>query len=38
LRFKMNKAMPEKEAYQTNCRRTCWAALGTMIACAAATI
>ena len=30
--------MPKKEAYQTNCRRMCWAALGMMIAYAAATI
>ena len=34
----MNKAMAEKEAYQTNCCRMCCAALGMMIACTAATI
>ena len=28
----------DKEAYQTNRRRMCWAALGMMIACTAATI
>ena len=34
----MNEKIPDKEAYQTNRRRTCWAALGIMIACSAATI
>ena len=34
----MNKTLPDKEAYQTNRRRMCWAALGMMIACTAATI
>ena len=34
----MNETIPDKEAYQTNRRRMCWAALGTMIACMAATI
>ena len=34
----MNETIPDKEAYQTNRRRMCWAALGMMIACAIATI
>ena len=34
----MNETIPDKEAYQTNRRRMCWAALGMMIACTAATI
>ena len=34
----MNETIPDKEAYQTNHRRMCWAALGMMIACTAATI
>ena len=34
----MNETIPDKEAYQTNRRRMCWAALGMMIACSAATI
>ena len=34
----MNATIPDKEAYQTNRRRMCWAALGMMIACTAATI
>ena len=34
----MNETIPEKEAYQTNRRRMCWAKLGTMIACTAATV
>jgi hypothetical protein len=34
----MNETIPEKEAYQTNRRRMCWAALGMMIACTIATI
>ena len=34
----MNELVPDKEAYQTNRRRMCWAALGMMIACTAATI
>ena len=34
----MNEIIPENEAFQTNRRRICWAALGTMIACTAATI
>ena len=33
----MNKTIPGEEAYQTNRRRMCWAALGMMIACTAAT-
>ena len=28
----MNETIPDKEAYQTNRRRMCWAALGMMIA------
>ena len=31
----MNETIPDKEAYQTNRRRMCWAALGMMIACTA---
>ena len=34
----MNETITHKEAYQTNRRRMCWAALGMMIACTAATI
>ena len=34
----MNETIPDKEAYETNRRRMCWAALGMMIACTAATI
>ena len=34
----MNETIPYKEAYQTNRRRMCWAALGMMIACTPATI
>ena len=34
----MNETISDKEAYQTNRRRMCWAALGMMIACTAATI
>ena len=34
----MNETIPDKEAYQTNRRRMCWAALGMMITCTAATI
>jgi hypothetical protein len=34
----MNETIPDKKAYQTNRRRMCWAALGMMIACTAATI
>ena len=34
----MNGTIPDKEPYQTNRRRMCWAALGMMIACMAATI
>ena len=34
----MNETIPDKESYQTNCRRMCWAALGVMIARTAATI
>ena len=34
----MNETIPDKEAYQTNRRRMCWAAPGMMIACKAATI
>ena len=34
----MNETIPDKEAYQTNRRRMCWAALGMMIACTAVTI
>ena len=34
----MNETIPDKAAYQTNRRRMCWAALGMMIACTAATI
>ena len=34
----MNETIPDEEAYQTNRRRMCWAALGMMIACTAATI
>ena len=34
----MNELVPDKEAYQTNRRRMCWAALGMLIACKAATI
>ena len=34
----MNETIPDKEAHQTNHRRMCWAALGMMIACTAATI
>ena len=34
----MNETIPGEEAYQTNRRRMCWAALGMMIACTAATI
>ena len=34
----MNKTLPDEEAYQTNHRRMCWAALGMMTACTAATI
>ncbi len=34
----MNETIPDKEAYQTNRRRMCWAALSMMIACTAATI
>ena len=34
----MNETIPDKEAYQTNRRRMCWAALGMMIACTIATI
>ena len=34
----MNEIIPDKEAYQTNRRRMCWAALGMMIACTPATI
>jgi hypothetical protein len=34
----MNETIPDKEAYQTNRCRMCWAALGMMIACTAATI
>ena len=33
----MNETIPDKEAYQTNRRRMCWATLGMMIACTAAT-
>ena len=32
----MNETIPDKEVYQTNRRRMCWAALGMMIACTAA--
>ena len=34
----MNETIPDKEAYQTNCRPMCWATLGMMIACTAATV
>ena len=34
----MNETIPDKEAYQTNRPRMCWAALGMMIACTIATI
>ena len=34
----MNEKIPDKEAYQTNRRRMCWAALGMMIACTVANI
>ena len=34
----MNETIPDKEAYQTNRRRMCWAALGMMIACTASII
>ena len=34
----MNETIPDKEAYQTNRRRMCWASLGMMIACTAVTI
>ena len=34
----MNETIPDKEVYQTNRRRMCWAALGMMIVCTAATI
>ena len=34
----MNETIPDKEAYQTSRRCMCWAALGMMIACTAATI
>ena len=34
----MNETIPDKEAYQTNRLGMCWAALGMMIACTAATI
>ena len=34
----MNETIPDKEAYQTNRRRMCWAALGMMIACTITTI
>ena len=34
----MNGTIPDKEVYQTKRRRMCWAALGMMIACTAATI
>ena len=34
----MNETIPDKEAYQTNRRLMCWAALGMMIACTIATI
>ena len=34
----MNETIPYKEAYQTNHRRMCWAALDMMIACTAAII
>ena len=34
----MSETIPIKEAYQTNRRRKCWAALGMMITCTAATI
>ena len=34
----MNETIPDKDAHQTNRRRMCWAALGMMIACTAATI
>ena len=33
----MSETIPIKEAYQTNRRRKCWAALGMMITCTAAT-
>ena len=35
--FKMHETIPDKEAYQTNRRCICWAALGMMIARTAAT-
>ena len=34
----MNETIPDKYVYHTNRRRMCWAALGIMIACTAATI
>ena len=34
----MNETIPDKAAYPTNRRCMCWAALGMMVACAAATI
>ena len=34
----MNETIPDKEAYQTNCRPICWAALGLIIACTPATV
>ena len=34
----MNETIPDKEAYQTNRRCMCWAALGMMKAYTAATI
>ena len=34
----MNETIPDQQAYQTNRRSMCWAALGMMIACTAATI
>ena len=34
----MNETIPDEEAYQTNRRRMCWAALGMMIDCTIATI
>ena len=34
----MNETILDKETYQTNRRRMCWAALGMVIACTIATI
>ena len=36
--FTIQEIIPDKEAYQTNCRPVYWAALGMIIVCTAATI